>query len=199
MTLEELVSKYGLRKVRMNFRELLMGQLNKLVEDNFSNEDQLLQDSVREAFTQALKSDDERKIGAVVFDTQWKHIIGKGYNKPINNLEEYNITLNEDNKNLYTIHAETNAITELYKMGLPYLHNLKMVVVGKFPCICCAKSIIATGIKELWVPPIDKSSKWSEENKQAHELFIYSGIEVNINESLKGVEIGLTCPTKYEE
>ena len=98
--------------------------------------------SIEESFKSA---DNRTKVGAcIVKDNQ---IISTGYNRPPNNFDNYMCwELGDDlnNKHLYIVHAEANAILSA-KQDL----TDSILYTTLFPCNECAKLIIQSGIKEV--------------------------------------------------
>lgn len=148
----------------------------------------------RLAVLTALESKDITRVGSVIYNKNL--LISKGFNKLSKGVLESQIVINEENKSLYTIHSEENAITNSAKLGLP-VKGASIIIVGKYPCSECAKSIINAGIVEVICPPLDANSRWKESNLIARELFNASNIKVRIFKELIGVEFGLTCSSKY--
>lgn len=93
----------------------------------------------------AMRSQDPvTQVGCVIID-QNNHIVATGYNGMPRHL---NFTWNKndglDNKNLFVVHSEVNAV----------LHAVKSVegciaYVTLFPCNECAKVLIQAGIKKI--------------------------------------------------
>lgn len=101
------------------------------------------------AILAAMRSKDPNtQVGACIVDRDNK-ILSIGYNgMPVGcHDDEYtwNNKTNEDNKYLYIVHSELNAILN-YRGG-----SLKgsRIYVTLFPCNECAKAIIQSGISEL--------------------------------------------------
>lgn len=53
-----------------------------------------------------------------------------------------------DNHEMSTVHAEVNAITDCAKRGVSVVGS--RIYITHFPCIHCFKSIIASGIREIY-------------------------------------------------
>jgi dCMP deaminase len=53
-----------------------------------------------------------------------------------------------DNHEMGTIHAEINAITDCAKRGINILNS--KIYITHYPCINCFKTIVASGIKEIY-------------------------------------------------
>lgn len=92
--------------------------------------------------------DPNTQVGACIVSPDYK-ILSIGYNgMPLNCSDDefsWGRDKSRDNKYLYIVHSELNAILN-YRGGS--LENSKMYVT-LFPCNECAKAIIQAGIKEL--------------------------------------------------
>lgn len=93
----------------------------------------------------AMRSQDPiTQVGCVLVDTE-NHIVATGYNGMPRNLHfTWNKNDGLDNKNLFVVHSEVNAI----------LHATKTVkdctaYVTLFPCNECAKVLVQAGIKKI--------------------------------------------------
>ncbi|MDH5160194.1 ComE operon protein 2 [Heyndrickxia oleronia] len=109
-------------------------------------------------------------VGATI--VRDKRIIAGGYNGSIAGGEH---CIDEgcyviDNHCIRTIHAETNAILQCAKFGVPT--NGAEIYVTHFPCLQCCKTIIQAGIKSVY---------YSEDYKNhpyAMELYQKAGVYV---------------------
>lgn len=146
------------------------------------------------AAMQALKSEDTTKVGAVLYTD--KSVLEGGHNHLSDGIDNTNVEINEDNKSMFTLHAEMDVITKAIKNGHK-LEGTTMMVVGKCPCTDCAKTIVAMGIKKVICPIPDLSSRWSEQNNNALKILMSGGVELSLVKDLAGTSIGLTCPSKY--
>ena len=90
----------------------------------------------------ASRSPSERlKVGSVI--VQNNRIISAGYNGfPASTPH---ISIIKDGHEINTIHSEINAISDAAKRGVSIEDST--IYINYFPCIYCAKSIIASGIK----------------------------------------------------
>lgn len=141
---------------------------------------------IKKTLSIAKESNDEVKVGAIITDYNVLEILGEGFN--------HNLVGDEKP---HMIHAETTAILESKKPKL-YPKNKVMFVAGKFPCLHCAALIVKSGISEIYAPPLDTNSRWVESNEEALDLFMRSNVTVYIDNSLKGIEEGLTTERRYE-
>lgn len=78
-----------------------------------------------------------------------------------------------DQKLLYTVHAELNAILAAREP----LHGCSIVVFPFQPCAACAAAIIQAGISEV-ICPRSAESRWEESFKAARTMFHEAGTVV---------------------
>ena len=72
-------------------------------------------------------------------------IISQGYNGFLPNAPHLSII--RDNHEMATVHAEQNAIADCAKRGVNC--NESIAYITHYPCINCAKLLLASGIKEI--------------------------------------------------
>ena len=72
-------------------------------------------------------------------------IISQGYNGFLPNAPH--ISIIRDNHEMATVHAEQNAIADCAKRGVNC--NESIAYITHYPCVNCAKLLIASGIKEI--------------------------------------------------
>ncbi|MBM7697948.1 ComE operon protein 2 [Kurthia huakuii] len=109
-------------------------------------------------------------VGATI--VRDKRIIAGGYNGSISG-DDHCIDKGcyvVDNHCVRTVHAETNALLQCAKYGTPT--NGADLYVTHFPCLPCTKSIIQSGIKNLYY------AKDYKNNDYAIELFEQAGVNV---------------------
>lgn len=109
-------------------------------------------------------------VGATI--VRDKRIIAGGYNGSISG-DDHCIDKGcyvVDNHCVRTVHAETNALLQCAKYGTPT--NGADLYVTHFPCLPCTKSIIQSGIKNLYY------AKDYKNNTYAIELFKQAGVNV---------------------
>lgn len=87
---------------------------------------------------------DRLQVGCVIVD-QNKNILSTGYNGHIAGAEHRSFVRNGHEQ--LTIHAETNAVSIASKTGARV--NGATAYVTHYPCINCAKILIASGIKHV--------------------------------------------------
>jgi dCMP deaminase len=86
---------------------------------------------------------DRLHVGCVIIDNN--RIISTGYNGHIKGADHVSLVV--DGHEQMTIHAETNAIADAASRGVKL--NGAIAYVTHYPCINCAKNLIAAGIKEI--------------------------------------------------
>lgn len=91
-------------------------------------------------------NDTRRKVGCCIVNTT-NDVVSYGYNNPPNGYEDYmtwELGQGLDNKHLYVVHAELNAILSSQRDL-----NDCIIYTTLFPCNECTKAIIQSGIKEV--------------------------------------------------
>jgi dCMP deaminase len=109
-------------------------------------------------------------VGATI--VREKRIIAGGYNGSISGDEHCNDKgcYVVDNHCVRTIHAETNALLQCAKYGTPT--NGADIYVTHFPCLPCTKTIIQSGIKNVYY------AKDYKNNPYAMDLFNKAEVRV---------------------
>jgi dCMP deaminase len=79
-----------------------------------------------------------------------------------------------DQKLLYTVHAELNAILAAREP----LHGCSIVVYPFQPCAQCAAAIIQAGITEVICPEVPDASRWADSFHAARTMFHEAGCVV---------------------
>jgi len=121
--------------------------------------------------------DPNKKVGAVIVSYENNRILSTGYNGFPSKVKDISERLNNvDDKLLYTIHAELNAI--LSARGT----NLRNCVIYTtfFPCSQCMGSIIQAGIKTIITYKLEdkKESKWYKSFEASRNMALEAGIEL---------------------
>jgi len=119
--------------------------------------------------------DPSTKIGCVVIkDGQ---VLATGYNGFPRSIEDSEERLNHrETKYKYVVHAEKNAIYNANYHGVS-LRGGTMYVYGLPCCSECAKGIIQTGIKRVYMRGPSDVDRWNDSFKLTFELFNEAGIE----------------------
>ncbi|ADO67388.1 putative deoxycytidylate deaminase [Cafeteria roenbergensis virus] len=86
----------------------------------------------------------KKKVGCVIVKN--KRIIATGYNGFPPGVEH--ISILKEGKEINTIHAEQNAISQCAKMGISCENSV--LYVTHYPCINCSKIIVASGISTIY-------------------------------------------------
>jgi dCMP deaminase len=129
-----------------------------------------------------LKSKDpSTKVGAIITDAS-NSIVSTGFNgfpRGVYDSEErYN---NRELKYPMIVHAEMNAILLAARNGKSLIDTF--IWVNKFPCCECAKAIIQSGIKRVYLiekePDLEFEKRWEESIKLAYLMFKESGVVIN--------------------
>ena len=91
--------------------------------------------------------DEKRKVGAIILENESLIQLSCGYNGLPRRLKETKKRWLKKNKDLYVIHAETNAIVQAARTNCNI--NNSIMVCNRFPCHNCCLNIIQAGIKLL--------------------------------------------------
>lgn len=118
------------------------------------------------SFIKKRSSCDRLQVGCVI--TKDNRVLCTGYNGHVPGAPHTSKVV--DNHEQMTIHAEVNAICHAAKDGIS-LSNSKAYVTH-YPCINCAKSLIAAGINEVVYLTDYKT------DPIATELFLLKGIKI---------------------
>ncbi len=125
-----------------------------------------------------LSKDPSTKVGALVFDDD-SNILSTGFNGinggVVDSDHRYN---HRETKYKFVCHAEANAIAQAARVGARLL-NSNMIVTSMYPCSNCAKMIIQSGIKKVYVPTPTNSpaeQRWKEDIEITTTMFHEAGI-----------------------
>lgn len=117
--------------------------------------------------------DPSTKVGAVIVRPD-KTIASVGYNGIARGVKDSEARLgNRNQKLLYTVHAEQNAILSAKEP----LNGYSLYVWNIHPCAQCAASIVQTGIRNIYLPVnigIDNekiNERWIDSFKAAEIMF----------------------------
>ena len=106
------------------------------------------------------------QVGAVIVKDN--RTISTGYNGFLSSLPH--ISINVDNHEVNTVHAEQNAISFAAKEGIAIKNS--SLYVTHYPCLNCTKAIIASGIQKVIYVHDYKNDPIS------HQLFFESNVDV---------------------
>jgi dCMP deaminase len=123
--------------------------------------------------------DEKRKVGAIILENESLIQLSCGYNGLPRRLKETRKRWLKKNKDLYVIHAETNAIVHASRTNSNI--NNSIMVCNRFPCHNCCLNIIQAGIKLLVTiePDWDNlSDKWRQSFYASKEMF--DELKINI-------------------
>lgn len=123
--------------------------------------------------------DEKRKVGAIILENESLIQLSCGYNGLPRRLKETRKRWLKKNKDLYVIHAETNAIVHAARTNSNI--NNSIMVCNRFPCHNCCLNIIQAGIKLLVTiePDWDNlSDKWRQSFYASKEML--DELKINI-------------------
>lgn len=107
----------------------------------------------------------KKQVGCVI--TKNNRVIATGYNGFPSGVEHKSIL--KDGKEINTIHAEQNAISQCAKMGISC--DGGELYVTHYPCINCSKIIVGSGISKIYYLN-------DNHNDKSKPLLDYSGIKI---------------------
>ena len=129
------------------------------------------------AYSVAAKSKDPTtKVGAIIADSQ-NRFISSGYNGfPRKILDKQERLIDREQKLLYTVHGEINAI--LFARGP--VEGYTLYTVPFAPCAACTKLVIQAGIIRVVAPKASEQllSRWSKELELSASMFKEAGVEL---------------------
>ena len=123
--------------------------------------------------------DKKRKVGAIILEKDSLIQLSCGYNGLPRKLKETKKRWLKENKHLYVIHAETNAIIQASRTNSNI--NNCIMVCNRFPCHNCCLNIIQVGIKLLITIEPDwntLSEKWKKSFYASKEMLDELKIEI---------------------
>lgn len=116
--------------------------------------------------------DPRKQVGAVLVSPDCRRL-SVGYNGLPSGFPD-DVALDRETKNRYSLHAEENAIAQASADV-----RLWVLYVTSAPCLKCALAIHRAGISRVVCPPLDPSSAWHEEQKEAIEFLRASAVSVD--------------------
>jgi dCMP deaminase len=119
--------------------------------------------------------DPSTQVGAVIVDEEQSVVI-TGHNGMAQGIVETPEMWERPAKYDYVLHAELNAIARAARNGRP-VKGCTMYVTH-YPCNECAKAIVASGIKTVFVAMNELNPVWNETNAKAKKLFELAGVTV---------------------
>lgn len=130
-----------------------------------------------------LKSKDRNtQIGAVVVSKD-NQILATGYNSfPKGMNDDLDERQERPEKYFWFEHAERNAIYSAARNGVK-IEGATMYLTCWTPCSDCARAIINSGVKKVYVESIqrpngDSAQKWDEHTKRSLVMFEECGVEL---------------------
>ncbi len=122
----------------------------------------------------ATMSKDSTQVGAILVDPEGA-IILTAYNGPPKGVKDHPVRFERPTKYLFASHAEQNLIAFAARRGIPTLGC--SIFVTHCPCCDCAKSIIQSGIKNVYYGP-GETSMDIERFDATRVMFAEAGINV---------------------
>lgn len=114
--------------------------------------------------------DPDERVGAVVVAPGYRQL-SVGYNGFPRGSDHDRRPMDKALKNRLTIHAERNALD-----NAPFDLAGATIFVTKAPCFECMKGIIQSGVARVVHAPLDRESRWIDDQRDALTLAIEHGI-----------------------
>jgi dCMP deaminase len=129
-----------------------------------------------ETHARLFSKDPRTKVACIILNENV--ILSTGYNGMPRKLPE---VWEQPEKDLYVVHAETNAIYNAARVGACLMDSVAVVTL--FPCLQCAKALVQSGVRTVVTRKPDYSNpKWGEQFRLATELFEKLGVQVFFSE-----------------
>jgi dCMP deaminase len=110
----------------------------------------------------SFSKDPRKQVGCILVSPDCRHIT-LGYNGLPSGFDDQTLAImGRDQKNKYSLHAETNAIAN----AATCVDGWTMYVT-EAPCLSCALAIHRAGVDRVVTAPIDPNSLWVNEQKEA--------------------------------
>jgi dCMP deaminase len=122
--------------------------------------------------------DPSTQVGAVAIDPDTRRVLSGGYNGFPRGIDDSEERLNNrDLKHSLVVHAEMNLIYNATRSGIS-LEGASLYVWGLPVCSECAKGIIQTGVKVVYVAEscVDIKPFWIESWNRTKSMFTEAGI-----------------------
>lgn len=121
-------------------------------------------------------SKDSTKVAAIALDKRLRVILSE-YNRFPDGVVEHEVRFSEENKLLWTGHAEENLVARACYEGKS-LRGSTVIVIGKHPCNVCARMLSKSGVSRLITFSPKEESSWYDYNLIAKAIFEESKVEV---------------------
>jgi dCMP deaminase len=126
-------------------------------------------------FFSTWSKDPRTKVGAVIIG-EYDQVLSQGYNGFPRGLADTEERLHDRQlKNKLVVHAETNALYNALRNGVN-LNNAVMYVYGLECCHECAKAIVQSGIRTVYVHNSIPNKDWQESTNLAKDIFTECGV-----------------------
>lgn len=113
--------------------------------------------------------DPHTAVGCWLISASGPDVLSTGYNTFPYNIDNTNDRWQRPLKYSYVVHAECNAVAAAARNGI-CIDNCRAVIT-LFPCLCCCKLLIQSGVSCIIVPYPDWNNvKWRDEFKLSRAL-----------------------------
>ena len=157
-----------------------MTKMNQLSEESVLVTDKWVERFMEMAMTVASWSKDQStQVGAVIVNEN-RHVIATGYNGIPRNCSDRDSSDRRNTERPYKYfwyeHAERNAIYQAARLGHS-VEGCSIFVWPLYPCADCARGIIQSGIKKVYIYKDSHVDRWAESNEVAMQMFMEAEIE----------------------
>jgi len=127
-----------------------------------------------ETHARLFSKDPRTKVACIILSREPHVILSTGYNGMPRDLPE---VWEQPMKDLYVVHAETNAVYNAARVGACLTDSIAVVTL--FPCLSCAKALVQSGVRTVVTKEPDYSDpKWGEQFRLSKQLFEQLGVEI---------------------
>lgn len=129
----------------------------------------------------SLSKDASTQVGAIILGPS-QEVRSLGYNGAPRgcSADEDARGVTRPEKYFWFSHAELNAITNAARVGTPL--DGSSIIVTHPPCMDCARAIVQSGIRAVYVPAWDRifEERWKEHLVRSKKLFEECGVEFHV-------------------
>lgn len=126
-----------------------------------------------ETHARLFSKDPRTKVACIILSRE-SVILSTGYNGMPRGLPE---VWEQPAKDLYVVHAETNAVYNAARVGACLTDSIAVVTL--FPCLSCAKALVQSGVRTVVTKEPDYSDpKWGEQFRLSRKLFEKADVKI---------------------
>jgi len=126
-----------------------------------------------ETHARLFSKDPRTKVACIILSRE-SVILSTGYHGMPRGLPE---VWEQPAKDLYVVHAETNAVYNAARVGASLADSIAIVTL--FPCLECAKALVQSGVRTVVTKEPDYSDpKWGERFRLSKKLFEKADVKI---------------------